>query len=95
MQTFIAQASFKEKVSYQADNNSIVSLEYWSDEEDRYPPQMSLSPPPCESRFRKTTLSVNETRKYNDKKIPRYFKSNDDFKVGNETNILCLHKELH
>ncbi|XP_028391197.1 uncharacterized protein LOC114516044 [Dendronephthya gigantea] len=73
-----ARDSFVEKVSNQSDNNSMISLEYWSDEEGRYPPQMSISPPPCEMTFRKTTLSVNETKKYND--IQRYFKSNNDAK---------------
>ena len=37
------------------DNNSLHSLEYWSDEEGQYPAQMSLSPLPTESTYRMTT----------------------------------------
>jgi hypothetical protein len=36
------------------DNNSVHSLEYWSEEEGQYPPQMSLSPLPCEPTYRMT-----------------------------------------
>ena len=58
---FVARTSFLETVNniiqseVHSDNNSVNSLEYWSDEEGRYPPQMSLSPIPGEAKFRKTT----------------------------------------
>ena len=47
-----------------SDNNSVNSLEYWSDEEGRYPPQMSLSPIPGEAKFRKTTPKPKDAMKY-------------------------------
>lgn len=51
------------------------SLEYWSDEEGRYPPQMSLSPIPGEPKFRKATQKPKETMKYTEKEYPRNVKT--------------------
>lgn len=46
-----------------SDNNSVTSQEYWSDEEQQYPPQLSLSPPPREPTFHRATKTNQEKKK--------------------------------
>jgi hypothetical protein len=69
------------------DNSSVNSLEYWSDEEGQYLPQMSLSPLPGEPTFRKTTQTVKEPKQYEEKEYLRNLKTSDYVEVLKNINV--------
>ena len=72
------------------DNNSLHSLEYWSDEEGQYPAQMSLSPLPTESTYR-ITPGKNTTTVNTEKELLKALRTNNEVENPQKSSETTLH----